>query len=312
MDPTPTHYHHHIRQRHRLLLLTLFVLTTLAFPVTAQEDDVIRVDSAVVILNATVTDRTGRPVLGLRRNQFGVIEDGKPQKIEVFETETSPFAAVVLLDSSGSMEERINLARSAAISFLDGLRVDDVAAVYNFDTTISLVQDFSNSRDIVERIFDLKSVGMTVLNDAIVKAAGELMKRGERRKAIVVLSDGADTKSGASADKALRAALEANATIYTVDMSSPDSGNARDRMLSQAALKGFAERSGGLFIAAPGGAALRDAFRNIVKELGTQYTIGYQPTNNAKDGKWRKIEVTVSGSDANVRTRKGYSTAKIK
>lgn len=278
----------------------------------AQEDDVIRVDSSLVVLNATVTDRNGRPLAGLKQMQFTVTEDGKVQQIGLFETANAPFAAVILLDSSGSMEERINLARSAAIAFLDGLRADDVVAIYNFDSTVSVVQDFSNSRDVMERIFDLKSDGMTVLNDAIVKAATELSQRGEKRKAIIVLSDGADTKSGASADKALRAALTVNATIYTVDMSSADSMNPRDRMMSQSALKGFAEKSGGVFVATPGGIALREAFRNIVKELGTQYTLGYQPQNTARDGKWRKIEVTVSGADAEVRTRKGYNAPKVR
>lgn len=297
-------------QSHIAILLVAAVILACSIRVHGQDDDVIRIDSSLVVLNATVTDRTGRPVLGLKETQFSIKEDGKSQQLVLFETASAPFAAVILLDSSGSMEDRINLARSAAIAFLDGLRADDVVAIYNFDSTVSLVQDFSNSRDVMERIFDLKSDGMTVLNDAIIKAASELSRRDERRKAIIVLSDGADTKSGASADKALRAALAANATIYTVDMSSPDSTNPRDRMMSQSALKGFAEKSGGIFVATPGGTALREAFKNVVKELGTQYTLGYQPQNAARDGKWRRIEVTASSADAEVRTRRGYNAPK--
>jgi Ca-activated chloride channel family protein len=244
----------------------------------------------------------------LKQNQFRILEDGLEQKVDFFEAEATPFAAVILMDTSGSMEGSVSMARSAAINFLDGLRADDVTAIYNFDSKVSLVQDFSNSRDIAEKIFNLKATGMTVLNDAIYQAAVELGKRTEKRRAIIVLSDGADTKSGRSADKALKAAVAANATIYTIDMSVVNGGNSRSQ--SQAALKNFAEKSGGIFVPTPGGVAMREAFKNIVAELGTQYTFGYQPTNQKKDGKWRAIEIRVAKPNLSIRTRKGYNAAK--
>ena len=294
------------------VLIAFLYLSFSANNISAQiEDETIKVESSIVVLNATITDTKGSIVSGLKQNQFQIFEDGKEQKIEFFESEKTPFAAIILLDSSGSMEQRVSLARSAAIQFLDRLRIDDVAAIYNFDSKISLVQDFSNSRDIYEGAFDIKANGMTVLNDAIFKAAEELEKRTEKRRAIIVLSDGADTQSGRSADKALKAALSANVTIYTVDMSAIDTSG-KERMQSQGALKNFAEKSGGKFIATPGGVALREAFKSIVEELGVQYTLGYQPTNTAKDGKWRTIEIKTTKQDVNVRTRKGYNAPKEK
>jgi Ca-activated chloride channel family protein len=280
-------------------------------PVFSQDDDIIKVESPLVILNTTITDTKGLPISGLKQSQFKVFEDGQEQKIDFFDTEKTPFAAVLLIDTSGSMETRISMARSAAINFLDGLRPDDVTAIYNFDTRVSLVQDFSNSRDISERVYDLKADGYTALNDAIFKAAQELAKRPEKRKAIIVLSDGADNKSGRGADKVLKAALASNVTIYTIDMSAIDT-NGRDRMQNQGALKNFAEKSGGIFIPTPGGAAMRTAFKNIVEELGTQYTLGYQPLNTTKDGKWRAIEIKVARPNLNIRTRKGYNAPKGK
>ncbi len=295
-----------------VVILAFLFLSISANNISAQnEDDAIKVESSIVVLNATITDAKGANVSGLQKNQFQIFEDGKEQKIDFFQSEKTPFAAIILLDSSGSMEQRVSLARSAAIQFLDRLRIDDVAAIYNFDSKISLVQDFSNSRDIYEGAFDIKANGMTVLNDAIFKAAGELDKRPEQRRAIIVLSDGADTQSGRSADKALKAALSANATIYTVDMSAIDTSG-KERMQSQGALKNFAEKSGGKFVATPGGVALREAFKNIVDELGVQYTLGYQPTNTAKDGKWRTIEIKINKTDLNIRTRKGYNATKEK
>jgi Ca-activated chloride channel family protein len=292
-----------------LLLLTAHFSLLAVFAQT--DDDVIKVESSIVVLNATVSDTKGKPMAGLKQTQFKVFEDGQEQKVQFFESQSTPFAAVILLDTSGSMEERVSLARSAAISFLDGLRSDDVAAIYNFDSKVSLVQDFSNLRDINEKIFDLKADGMTTLNDAVYKATLELAKRTEKRKAIIVLSDGADTQSKLSGDKALKAALLSNITIYTIDMSAVDTGG-RERMQSQAALKNFAEKSGGVFIPTAGGVAMREAFKNIVGELGIQYTLGYQPSNTKKDGKWRAIELRVSRPNLTIRTRKGYNAPKEK
>jgi Ca-activated chloride channel homolog len=273
------------------------------------EDDEVRVDSSIVLLNASITNSEGRHVTGLKKEQFKVLEDGVEQSIEYFSSEETPFAAVILLDTSGSMEQRVSMARAAAIRFLDGLRADDAAAIYRFDSKIELIQPFSNNRDLTERAFDLKASGMTRMNDAIYEAAVELSKRPEKRRAIIVLSDGQDTMSGRSTDKVLKAAMSADIAVYTIDMSPV--GDAK-RTQNQGALKNLADRSGGTFVSTPGGAAMREAFEGIVEELGVQYTIGYSPANSKKDGKWRAIEIRVSKPDLFIRTRKGYNAEKTK
>lgn len=273
------------------------------------DDEIVTVDSTIVLVNATILDRTGKTVGGLTEKQFKVFEDGVEQKIESFAAEETPFAAVILMDTSGSMESRVSLARSAAIKFLEGLRIDDNAAIYNFHSKVELVQDFSNSRDIVERIFDLKADGMTVLNDAVFKAAEMLSVRKERRRAIIVLSDGADTQSKKSQDKALKAANAAGATIYTIDMSSPEA-TLKEKAQNQSPLKSFAEKTGGTFVATPGGNGMRDAFKRIVEEIGNQYTLAYSPKDPKKDGKFHSIEVTVAKPNLTIRTRKGYNAPK--
>jgi len=294
----------------RKAALIFSITLALILNISAQEDEVVKVDSSLVVINATITDSTGKPVTGLQKNRFTIFENGSEQKIEFFSAEETPFAAVILLDTSGSMEERVSMARAAAIRFLAGLRESDMAAIYSFDSKVVKIQDFSEQHDVDERIFDAKSGGMTVLNDSIVKAAEELSKRPEKRRAIVVLSDGEDTASGRSADYALKAASGANAVIYTVDMSASDGGGRR--MQNIGVLKNFAEKTGGRFVAAPGGVAMRDAFEQIVAELGTQYTIAYEPSNTAKDGKWRAVEVRVARKDLNIRSRKGYNAPKAK
>ena len=292
-----------------LVIATFVCSTTLR---SQQDDDVIRTNTELVVLNVTITDKGGQYVPGLRLSDFAVFEDGKQVPLELissFSVHESPFASVVLLDTSGSMESRLSLARSAAIRFLDKLRDEDVAAVYKFDSKVEQVQEFSGGRDLAPMAYGVKATGMTTLNDAIVDAAKALASRPEKRKAIVVLSDGMDTFSKASADKAIESALAIGASIYAVDMSATD-GNASRNLQSAAVLKGFAEKSGGRFVATPGGPALRDAFASIADELGHQYTIAFRPLNEKRDGKWHKLDVKTSRSDLVVRSRKAYRAPK--
>lgn len=289
------------------------ILVCVAIDVRAQDDDVVRVNTELVVLNITVTDSTGQYVPGLRQSDFKVFEDGQEvsaQLIKGFSLQESPFASVVLLDTSGSMESRMSLGRSAAIRFLDGLREEDVAAVFRFDTKVEQVQDFSSARDLAPMAYGLRAKGMTTLNDAIIEGANALLNRPEPRKAIIVLSDGIDTYSKASPGKALETALSVGATIYAVDMSATDSIGSRNPQ-SAMVLKSFAEKTGGRFVATPGGQALRDAFASIANELGHQYTIAYRPLNTMHDGKWRTLEVKLThANDFVVRTRKGYRAPK--
>ena len=294
----------------RLLYLLAFLLMSASVVAAQDDDDVVRVNTDLVVLNLTVTDKAGQYVKALKLSDFKIYEDGvevPANMIANFSLQEAPYAAVVLLDSSGSMEARFSLARSAAIRFLDGLRPEDVAAVYRFDSKVERVQEFSGGRDLAPMAYAIRAKGMTTLNDAIVEAANTLASRPEQRKAIVILSDGMDTFSKASNDKAVESALAVGASIFAVDMSQIDVGGKR---LGATTLKGFAEKTGGRFIATPGGPALREAFSGIADELGHQYTVAYRPTNQKRDGKWRTLEVKVQREDLTVRTRKGYRAPK--
>ncbi|HEX8070947.1 MAG TPA: VWA domain-containing protein [Pyrinomonadaceae bacterium] len=291
------------------LLLALLAPARCARVRAAQDDEVVRVNSELVVLNVTATDKRGAYVHGLKQADFKIFEDGREQTITGFSEEPTPFAAALLLDISGSMEGRVTLARSAAIRFLDGLRPDDSVAVYSFHTEVKQVQDYGYTRDLDPLVFGLDARGMTVLNDAVVRAARDLGARPEKRRAIVVLSDGADTRSSASGDKALDAALAANATIYTVDLSDRNAVSA-GTLTGAGALKQFASRSGGRYLATPGGQELREAFAAVVEELSNQYTITYRPTNRVRDGRYRTIEVKLARPDTVARTRRGYRAPK--
>jgi len=296
----------------RSLWLLAIVLLISPIVQAQDDDDVVRVNTDLVVLNVTVTDKNGQYVKALKKSDFKVYEDGKEvpaSAIASFAFQDAPYAAVVLLDSSGSMETRFSLARSAAIRFLDGLREEDVAAVYRFDSKVERVQEFSAGRDLAPIAYAIRAKGMTTLNDAIVEASKALTDRPEPRRAIVVLSDGMDTYSKASSDKAVESALAVGASIFAVDMSALDTPGFANRQ-SAASLKGFADKTGGRFVATGGGQVLRDAFAGIADELGHQYTIAYRPSNTTRDGKWRTLEVKVDREDLTVRSRKGYRAPK--
>src|SRR5262245_39150906 len=138
-----------LNSRRWSILFLLFLLA--ANTALAQDDDVVRVNTELVVINVTVTDAAGNYVRALRASDFKVFEDGKlvdPKSIVGFALQEAPYASVVLIDSSGSMEQRMILARSGAIRFLDGLRDEDVAAVYRFDSKVERVQNFTGGRDL--------------------------------------------------------------------------------------------------------------------------------------------------------------------
>jgi Ca-activated chloride channel family protein len=310
--PSPTPRPSAIPRRLRRLFAALLAASLGLAPAAAgrqDDDEVVRVDAELVVLNVTVTDRQGRYVHELARADFQVFEDGREQPLSFFSVQETPFAAASLIDTSGSMEGRVSLARAAAIRFLDGLRAEDVAAVYNFDSKVEQVQDFSPGRDLPPVAYTLGAKGMTAMHDAVYRAAADLSRRPEKRRAIVLLSDGADTKSGVTADKALDAALAADAVIYTVDMMDLAS-NATQRAKSAGALRQLAAKSGGRYVPTPGGRALGEAFAGIVEELSNQYTLGYRPTNTLRDGRWRAIDLKLSRADLKTRTRGGYRAPK--
>lgn len=274
-------------------------------------EEVISVETNLTVVNVTVTDALENYVSNLKVEDFKLLEDGAPQRILSLTIDEAPFAAAILLDASGSMGHKLSLARAACSNFLSGLRDGDVVAVYSFSGfKVKTLQDFSESRDAPEAVWDMKARDETPLYDAIVKAADALAERPERRRAILVVSDGADTKSKASLDDAARKTLDANALIYAVDMSDRAVFRSERRDNGAEVMKTLTAKTGGRFIATPGGAQLREAFAGSVEELRRQYTLTYESTNEKLDGKWRAIEVRVARPGLNVRARQGYYARK--
>lgn len=276
-----------------------------------QEEQILSLETNQVVLNITVTDASEKYVRGLKPENFKIQEDLKPQTIVSFGYEETPFAAAILLDLSGSMTYKMSLARSACARFAAGIRTGDTVAIFSFsESKVKMMQDFTEVKDVDPIVWDTDPKGETPLYDAIVEASEALGKRPERRRAIVLLSDGADTHSKATFDKAMKAAQAANVTIYSVNLSDSALGKGQAQDAGAQIIRDFALKTGGRFFPSPGGSKLRDAFELTVDELRNQYTIVYEPTNEKQDGKWRAVNVTLNNPSFTARTRQGYYAPK--
>jgi Ca-activated chloride channel family protein len=276
-----------------------------------QAQEVVSLDTNLVVLNVTVTDQKENYVAGLKVDDFSVFEDGVPQLISSFSFSEMPFAAVILVDTSASMAPKLSLARAACARFAEGIRVGDMVAIYSFGgTRVRQIQDFTESRDVHPLLWEIRAEGETPLYDSIVEAAEALSRRPERRRAILIISDGADTSSRASFEEAMRKAIAAGVAIYSVDLSDSALYRRSVRDSGGEVLKALSSRTGGRHFITPGGSKLREAFEQTVEELRNQYTITYEPLNERQDGRWRSIEVKLKQPELNIRTRQGYYARK--
>lgn len=276
------------------------------------DDDTVRLHSDLVVVNLIVTDVKGQYAHGLGEKDFTILEDDHAQPINSFFSEEAPFAAAILIDTSGSMDYKFSLARAAAASFVDRIRENDQVAVYGFNNEIKLFQDFTDLRDISEYIWDAKAENMTRMYDCLFEALTALEKRSEKRKAILVISDGWDTTSHkATFDSVMKKALAGGVTIYSVDLIDDSARMGSSSLIVElrrgmAEMKEFADKTGGRYIHSPQGDKLEEEFTNVVDELRNQYTLTYYPTNSKRDGRWRRLAVNVTRPALTTRTRKGY------
>lgn len=277
-----------------------------------QDDDPVQLHSDLVVINLIVTDAKGQYAHGLTAEEFKILEDNAVQPIDSFLSEEASFAAAILIDTSGSMDYKFGLVRAAAASFVDHIRDNDQVAVYGFNDKITMFQDFSDLRDISEYVWDAKAENNTRLYDCADEAISALEKRAEKRKAILMISDGWDTISRkASFDSVMKKSLARGITIYSIDLVDDSLRTGGGHAVlglrrGQSEMKEFAAQTGGRYLHSPQGDKLEEAFTGIVDELRNQYTLTYYSTNKKRDGRWRKLNVAVSRPGLTTRTRKGY------
>jgi Ca-activated chloride channel family protein len=302
-------------KRNLLWLGCIFAITLWGAPFStlpaqkAQEERVPVFRTEVEVVNVLCTVRKGsRYVSDLSREDFEVFEDDVKQEIRYFSFESDedaePLNVVLLVDTSGSVKDKLRFEQEAANVFLaETLRKNkDLAAVVQFDSDINLVQDFTYDLKILEHsIEDIRAGGATKLYDAIWVAVDELLQHEVGRKILVVLSDGADTQSVMKEEDAIRIAQERDVMIFGI-------GVRGGRMRSDfGTLKKFAERTGGRFYNSKVKLSeLQKAFAAINQAIKNQYNIGYVSTNPVQDHSFRKIKVKAKARGLKVSHRRGY------
>jgi Ca-activated chloride channel family protein len=281
-----------------------------AAPKAAEDLSRITVDVTRVNLLYTVTDKKGRFVSNLTRDDFEIIENKKPQKILEFTAETDlPLRLAILIDTSNSIRDRFRFIQEAATDFITTVMRPgkDRALVVSFDTSPELVADLTDDQvAITKAIRELRPGGGTALYDAIFfSCRDKLMKdqpRDKFRRAIVVLSDGDDNQSRWTREQALEMAHKADAVIYTISTNITHLETSGDKVL-----KRYAEETGGIAFFPFKAEDLGQSFENIANELRHQYNVFYRPEPLRTDGLYHPVEIRVKERrELSVRARHGY------
>jgi VWFA-related protein len=276
----------------------------------------------LVNLFVTVRDKNKRIVTDLKQDDFKVAEDGEDQKIAFFSKEvTLPITLGLLLDTSGSEQYMLGAIQQGAESFLNRvMRKGDEAMVISFDLDIDLLADFTDDRSQLDRAIRSAQInapsgavtpgtlpsrnGGTDFYDALYLACNEKLATEAGRKAIVVLTDAMDTGSKLRVEEAIEAAQRTDTVVHILLVYDPHEG------ANGSVAKKITDETGGRMIVVNNEKHLQEAFDQISEELRSQYTLGYYPTNSARDGKFRKIKIDVDNKDDKVLARKGYYAPK--
>jgi Ca-activated chloride channel family protein len=268
----------------------------------------------LVSLNVTVADGSGRYIIDLQAGDFSVFEDGVKQDVTFFSRTNLPIALSVLLDTSASMELKLQTAQDAAIGFVRRLRPRDLAEVIDFDSRVVVLQNFtSNASELEQAIRRTSPGGSTSMYNAVYIALKDLKKIVAknvdeiRRQAIILLSDGEDTSSLLPFEEVLDLAKRSETAIYTIGLRDSESGNATKGFKeAEFVMRQFAQETGGRAFFANQASELNGIYGQISDELSSQYTVGYTSKNPKRDGGWRRVVIRVNRQSTMARTKQGY------
>ncbi len=284
----------------RLGLLTL-VLSALAAAVAITAAAQFRSDVRLVEVYTSVFDQKGNHVDGLSRDQFRILDEGAPQPILSFDSESSELTCAVLLDTTGSMQSALPSVKNAVSNLLEQMREGDSVGIFGFSASLVTLQDFTTDRALARRaVLRTRAAGDTALFDAIADVARTIGPR-KGKKAIVLFTDGDDNASGLTAEAAIKRVLDTGVPIYAVA-----EGEARKSAQLRRQLRQLAERTGGSSYEAGSPADIEKVFRDIQSELKHLYLLTYRPPEGDRT-KWHTISVEIGGlTGYKARGKQGY------
>jgi Ca-activated chloride channel family protein len=272
-----------------------------------------RADTTLVLVPVTVTDASNRYVLGLEKENFRIFEDDAEQKISHFSAEDAPLSVGVLVDTSGSMGGKLATSRRAVAQFLKTMTGQDEAFLVEFNDQASLLQPFTrDTGEIEKKLSSTASRGLTAMFDAIHMALQEMKKAKNPRKAILIVSDGGDNNSQFTSAQIQDLVREADVQIYAMGVfePTPTFGLTVAEKSGPRLLSDLSEQTGGRALAASNQAELPTIAGRIGIELRNQYVLAYSPSNEERNGKFRKVEIKLVQPQAlsalKARWRVGY------
>jgi VWFA-related protein len=254
----------------------------------------IRVDSTLVLINVTVTDPLNRFVTGLEKEHFKLLEDKVEQKISHFASEDAPLSIGLVFDCSGSMGSKLQKSRQAAAQFFKTANPQDEFFLVQFNDRPELAVKFTtNTEEIQNRLTFVQSKGRTALLDAIYLAMNEMKRARNPRKALLVISDGGDNSSRYTESEIKNLIREADVQVYAIGIFEPmgSRGRTAEELSGPGLLSEIAEQTGGRHFPVDNLNELPDVAAKIGIELRNQYVIGYTPSNQERDGKYRRVSV---------------------
>ena len=291
----------------------------------------IKIDVDVVSILASVRDKRVGLVANLEKNDFTVLEDSKEQSIKYFTRETDlPLTIGLLIDVSGSQRNLIGIERNAATQFFSKvLRPKDEAFLISFGEEAELLQDYTSSARLLEEGLNhlqvssgvgglhpgpVPTIGQprgTVLYDAVYLAATDKLRGEVGRKVIILITDGVDQGSRLTRNQAVEAAQKSDAVIYSIDYFDPSAyGPFGFGGGGEGELRRMSDETGGHVFKVDRKHPLDEIFQELQDEMRSQYAIGYTPSNDVKDGSYRRLDLRTSNKDYKVQARKGYYAIK--
>jgi VWFA-related protein len=287
-----------------------------------QTPPVIKSEVTLVNLFATVRDKNKRIITDLKQDDFKILEDGHEEKVSFFSKEMNlPITLGLLLDTSGSEQNNLPAIQDAGSRFIHRvLRKGDEAMVMSFDSDVDLLSDLTDDRSQLDRAINKARINIpgggmiagnpgpiggqqitgTALYDAIYLACGDKLNGEAGRKALVIVTDAQDEGSKVRLEEAIEAAQRTDTVIHILLVVDPRYGG------NASVGHKLADETGGRMISVRSQKNIEEAFDQISEELRSQYTLGYYPSNNSKDGKFRKIKVELNNNEFKVLARKGY------
>jgi VWFA-related protein len=277
-------------------------------PPSPDDGNVIRVDTRLVVLPVSVSDRNGKLVTDLPRQAFHVFENGAEQTIKVFHREDVPISLGIIIDNSGSMRDKRHKVEVASLDLVKNSNPRDEVFIVNFNDEAYLDVTFTNDmKQLEEGVSRIDSRGGTAMRDAISMSMDYLKEKGKKdKKVILVVTDGNDTASSGTLEKlVMKARQSQDVMIYAIGLLNEE--DKREAKKAKRALDAITHESGGLSFYPKDTSEVERICLQVAQEIRNQYTIAYTPSDTALDGSFRQVRVTVKGPGTPlVRTRAGY------